>query len=237
MRARDVMQRGVKTVAPETSIEQAVHLMLALRISGLPVVNDAGSVVGMLSEGDLIRRVELGTTLKIPAWQAWFASSDPQARAYVRSHARKVEEVMTTPVVSVSPDTELSEVVALMESRRIKRVPVIESGRLVGILTRSDLIRALSSLLPKRDTQPVADAELRRRVLVELAKQRWAPRFSVDVKVENGIAELRGVITDEGERAAMRVLAENVPGVRGVVDHLVWVEKVSGIAMENPVNG
>jgi CBS domain-containing protein len=237
MKALDVMQRDVKTVSAETPIEQAVQLMVTRRISGLPVVDSGGTVVGILSEGDLIRRVELGTELKIPAWQAWFTGPGPEARTYARSHARKVGEVMTKPVVSVSPDTELSEVIALMESRRIKRVPVIESGRLVGILTRSDLLRALGSILPRVDTQAVADAELRRRILAELGRQRWAPRFALDLRVENGVVELRGLITDERERAAMRVLAENVAGVRGVVDHLLWIEKGSGIAMPNTNSG
>jgi CBS domain-containing protein len=234
MRALDVMQRDVKTVTPGTSIARAVHLMITLRISGMPVVNSAGEVVGILSEGDLIRRVELGTDLKIPAWQAWFVGPEPGARAYIRSHALKVGEVMTAPVVSVSPDTELSEVVALMESRRIKRVPVIARNRLVGILTRSDLLRALERLLPSLDTPPVADAELRRRLLAELGGQQWTPRFSIDVRVENGVVELRGVVTNERERAAMCVLAESVPGVREVVDHLLWVEQVSGAPMPNP---
>jgi CBS domain-containing protein len=161
MKALDVMQRQVVTVTAEASIKDAVHLMTAHRISGLPVVDVHGSVVGILSEGDLLRRVELGTELRLPVWRAWFADAGRIAADYVRSHGRKVGEVMTVPAICVTPETELSEVVALMESRRIKRVPVIRDGLLAGIVTRSDLIRALGQLLPKADTRPAADAELR----------------------------------------------------------------------------
>lgn len=232
MKALEIMRREVWTVTPGTPVEDAVHLMVAHRISGLPVIGATGELVGILSEGDLLRRVEMGTDLRIPRWRAWLSGPGPEARAYVRSHACKVEDVMTTPVISVSPETDLSEVVALMESRRIKRVPVLENGRLVGILSRADLVRALEQLLPKVNTQPVADAELRQRVLAEIGKQHWAPRSGIDVRVENAVAELRGIITDESERAALRVLAENVPGIKRVVDQLVWVEAASGILME-----
>jgi CBS domain-containing protein len=233
MNALDVMQREVITATPDMAIEDAVRLMVAHRISGLPVVNTAGAVVGILSEGDLLRRAELGTERSTSAWRAWLAGPGRDARDYVHSNARKVEEAMTSPVISVTPETPLSDIVALMESRRIRRVPVLEDDRLVGIVTRADLVRALQRLLPKLQSQPVADAELRRRLIDSLAKQRWASR-AMDVRVENGVAELVGIITNPAEREAARVLAENTPGVRGVIDHLLWVESTSGIALEKP---
>lgn len=233
MKAREVMQRDVATVTPETSLGEAIELMLARRISGLPVVDAAGAVIGILTEGDLLRRVETGTQLRVPGWRAWLAGPGRGASDYVRTHARKVGEVMTQPVVTVEGGTALSEIVALMESRGIKRIPVLEAGRLAGIVSRADLLRVLGRLLPAAGTQAVADAELRRRVLAELDKQRWAPRSYLDVNVENGVAELVGLITDAREREAMRVLAENVPGVRGVVDHLTWIEPYSGIILES----
>lgn len=232
MKASDIMQRELITATVETAIDDAVRLMVRHRISGLPVVDGTGAVVGILSEGDLLRRTELGTEASVPAWIGWLAGQGRAAREYVRGHARKVGEVMTAPAITVARQTEVAEVVALMESRRIKRVAVVQGGRLVGILTRSDLMRALESLLPKMDTGPVADAELRRRLLSSLRQQRWAPRASVDVKVENGVAELLGVITDEQIREAMRVLFENTPGVRSVVDHLIWIEPMSGIPLD-----
>lgn len=226
------MQRELITTTAETAINDAVRLMVVNRISGLPVVDSSGTVVGILSEGDLLRRTELGTKARVAAWIGWLAGQGRAAREYVREHARKVGDIMSTPVITVTPQTGLAEIVALMESRRIKRVPVVQSGRLVGILTRSDLMRALESLLPKMDTRPVADAELRRRLLASLRQQRWAPRGSIDVKVENGVAELLGVITDERTRDAARVLFENTPGVRGVVDHLTWIEPMSGVPID-----
>jgi CBS domain-containing protein len=231
MRALDVMQRNPITVTPEMPIEDAVRRMISHGISGLPVIDATGAVVGILSEGDLLRRVELGTEAKVPTWVRWLAEGRA-AHAYARSHARKVGEVMTAPVVSVTPETDLAEVAALMESRRIKRLPVLQDGRLIGIITRLDLVRALEQLLPRVDTQPVADAELRRRLLASLAEKSWAPRTSFDVKVEDGVVELLGAVTDERQRLALRVLAENTAGVRRVVDHLVWVEPMSGIALD-----
>jgi CBS domain-containing protein len=232
VKALDIMQRELITTTAETAIDDAVRLMVRNRISGLPVVDATGAVVGILSEGDLLRRTELGTEASVPAWIGWLAGQGRAAREYVREHARKVGEVMTVPVTTVTPHTELAEVVALMESRRIKRVPVVEGGRLVGMLTRCDLMRALESLLPKLDTRPVADAKLRLRLLASLREQRWAPRGSVDVKVVDGVVELLGVITDERTRQATQVLAENTPGVRAVVDHLIWIEPMSGVPID-----
>lgn len=229
MKAVDVMQREVVTATPEMPIDDAVHLMIGHRISALPVLDSAGQLVGILSEADLLRRTELGTAQLSPTWRAWLVGPGREAHDYVLSHARLVREVMTVPVISVTPQTPLSEVVALMESRRIRRVPVLEDDRLVGILTRFDLVRALQRLLPKVDTQPVADDELRGRLLDSLKAQRWTPRNSFDVRVENGVVELIGVVTDPREREAARVLAENTPGVRGVVDHLLWVDAMSGL--------
>lgn len=226
------MQSRLITATPEMPIEEAVHLMTTHHISGLPVVDSTGAVAGMLSESDLLRRTELGTAERWPAWRAWLAGRGRAARDYVRSHARRVGELMTAPVVSVTPQTDLAEVVALMESRRIKRVAVIHESRLVGILTRSDVIRALASLLPKADTSPIADADLRRRLLASLREQSWSPRASFDVKVVNGVVELLGVVTDERTREATRVLVENTPGVKAVTDHLIWIEPMSGAPVD-----
>lgn len=232
MKASDVMQRELITAKADMTIDDAVRLMVANRISGLPVVDAAGGVVGILSEGDLLRRTELGTEARTSTWIGWLAGQGRAAREYVREHARKVGEVMTAPVITVTPQTALAEVVALMESRRIKRAPVVQNGRLVGMLTRADLVRALESLLPTPDTRSVADAELRRRLLASLREQRWGPRVSFDVKVENGVAELLGVITDERAREATRVLVENTPGIRAVVDHLIWIDPMSGVPID-----
>lgn len=236
MKASDVMQREVITVTPETRVEEALRLMARHRISGLPVVDATGAPVGILSEGDLLRRVELGTETRLSAWRAWLAGPGREAGNYARSHARQVSEVMTGSLTCVTPDTDLADVVALMESRRIKRIPVLENGRIAGIITRADLVRALESLLPRGDTAPVADAEIRRRVLASLAEQAWARHLPLEVKVRNGMVELEGVVTDGRERDGIRVLAENTPGVQGVIDHLAWIEAMSGIPVDPPMD-
>lgn len=232
MKALDVMQRDPITARVDTAIDDAVRLMVTNRISGLPVIDAAGAVVGVVSEGDLLRRTELGTEATAPAWIGWLTGQGRTAREYVRAHARKVGEIMTVPAVTVTPQTELTEVVAIMESRHIKRLPVVQDGRLVGLLTRSDLVRALETLLPKADSRPVADVELRRRLLASLSRQKWAPRTFFDVKVVNGVAELLGAVTDERIREATLVLAENTPGIRAVVDHLTWIDPMSGVPID-----
>jgi CBS domain-containing protein len=235
MKASEVMRKEIVTVTPRTAISDAVRLMLDHRISGLPVIDESGAVAGMVTEGDLLRRVELGTEKRVPAWRAWLMASGRDARDFVLSHGRQVGEIMTAPVAWVAPDADLTEVVALMESRRIKRVPVLDGGRLVGMVARADLLRALELLLPRAAVSPVADAELRHQVLASLEAQPWVRGdTSVDVRVRSGIVELVGVVTDQRERAAIRVVAENTPGVRGVVDHVLWVEGLSGLPVDPP---
>ena len=235
MKASEVMRKEIVTVTPRTAISDAVRLMLDHRISGLPVIDESGAVAGMVTEGDLLRQVELGTEKRVPAWRAWLMASGRDARDFVLSHGRQVGEIMTAPVVWVAPDADLTEVVALMESHRIKRVPVLDGGRLVGMVARADLLRALELLLPRAAVSPVADAELRHRVLTSLEAQPWVRGdTSVEVRVKDGIVELAGVVTDQRERAAIRVVAENTPGVRGVVDHVLWVEGLSGLPVDPP---
>ena len=234
MKVSDVMTRTPVTTGPDESLEDAVNLMLKTRVSGLPVVDAKGAVVGILTEGDLLRRVELGTARHPAGWLATFLAPGRAARDYIRTHGRKVGEIMTTDVVSASADTPLSEVVALMETQQIKRLPVLEKGRLIGIVSRADLLRALTRLLPDRCVVATSDVELRKRVLAEVAKHPWAPRANVDATVEDGVVELRGAVTDDQERVGLRVVAENTPGVRAVHDRLIWVEAVSGTVIEAP---
>jgi CBS domain-containing protein len=230
MNVADVMTRTAITVTPETTIEAAARLLLEHRISGLPVVDPGGAVVGVVTEGDLLRRIETGTERRHSGWLEFLIAPGRLAEEYAHANARRVGEVMTTDVVAVTPEEPLAEVVRLMERHHIKRLPVIENGRLVGIVSRANLVQALLDNLPKPAGKAAAgDAEIRERILAEIAKQPWGPRASVDVRVAGGIVELYGSITDERERAALQVLAENAPGVKAVEDHLVWVEPVSGL--------
>ena len=154
---------------------------------------------------------------------------------YVKTHGRRVEEVMTREVVSVGPETAVAELVQLMERRHIKRLPVLDGDRLVGIVSRADLMGALAQILDRGETPVSGDEAIRERVVAELEKaQGWAPRSGVSVTVRNGVVELNGAIFEEKERAALRVAAENVPGVKGIEDRLVWVEPVSGTVIEPP---
>lgn len=227
MKASDVMTRQVVTVPGKASLEDAARLMVQHRISGLPVVNDRGGVKGMITEGDLMRRAEIGTAARA-SWLATFLSAGRVAQDYVRSHARKVDELIDGEVISVTPETSLAEVVAIMESRRVKRLPVIDAGQLVGIVARADLVNALMKLLPGGGDAPaVTDAQIRARFLREVDAQRWTG-VAVECQVRDAVIELRGMITDERLRPALRVIAENTAGARGIRDHLICIEPISG---------
>lgn len=231
MNAGDIMTQSTVSVDPDDFLAHAVELMLKRRISGLPVVDNTGALVGILTEGDLLRRVELGTQKRRPRWIEFLIGPGRLASEYVSAAGRKVHEVMTTPVQTVAEDTPLAEVVKIMESRQIKRVPVVRDGQVVGIVSRANLLRALVTFA--RDTKPtnVSDASIRQQLLAELAKQSWAPVALVDVIVRNGVVHLWGTLTEERQRQGIRVLAENTPGVKRVEDHLVWIEPISGIVV------
>ncbi|HEU0154510.1 MAG TPA: CBS domain-containing protein [Stellaceae bacterium] len=234
MNASEVMSRAPITVGRDASVREAIRLMLDNRVSGLPVVGEAGELLGILTEGDLLRRSETGTERRHRSWLDYLLGPGRMADEYVRSHGRKVDEIMTHEVVSVGGDASLAEIVELMERRHIKRVPVVEREILIGIVSRADLIAALGRALDREVSAVVGDDDIRERVLAELGKVPWAPRTGLSVTVENGVVELNGVIFDEKEREALRVAAENVPGVKAVEDRLVWVEPVSGTVIEPP---
>ena len=234
MNASDVMTRNILSVRPDAVIAEAIRLMLDNRISGLPVLDETGRLVGILTEGDLLRRGETGTERHRPRWLEILMGPGRLAEEYVRTHGRRIAEVMTRDPVSVSPDTPLAEIVALMERHRIKRVPVLDGDAPVGILSRADLLRGLAGALAEAPVAAASDEEIHERILAELARAAWVPRDGISITVENGIVDLNGVILDEKEREAVRVAAENVPGVKAVEDHLVWVEPVSGTVIDAP---
>jgi CBS domain-containing protein len=237
MKATDVMSRDIVSVGPAATIAEAIRLMLGNQISGLPVIDAAGKLVGILTEGDLLRRSETGTERQRPRWLKILMGPGRLADEYVRTHGRRVEEIMTRDLVSVTPDTPLDEVVALMERRRIKRVPVLDGDQPIGIVSRADLLCALGRTLEEQSTAPVDDEAIRARILAELARVSWVPRDGLTITVSDGVVGLDGVILEEKEREALRVAAENVPGVKAVEDRLVWVEPVSGTIIEAPQSG
>jgi CBS domain-containing protein len=227
MKAHDVMTWGAITVEPEASVTCAVQLMLQNKISGLPVVDDNGQLVGMVTEGDFLRRGELGTQRQRPRWLEFLLGPGKLATEYVRASGQKVAKIMTPEPKTITPETPLEEVVGLMERHRIKRLPVVQDGKLVGIVSRANLLHALASVA--REVRPAAgdDAVIREQILAECAKQPWATR--INVVVRDGAVGLWGVITDERAREAFVVAAENVPGVKAVHDHLAWIEPTSGM--------
>ena len=231
MLAGDVMTRDVIAIASDATAMQAAALMLKHEISGLPVVDSDGTLVGMVTEGDFLRRSELGTQRRRPRWLEFLIGPGRLASDYVHACGRKITDIMTTEPCSATEWTPLAEIVQLMERHRIKRVPVVCGRRLVGIVTRADLLRAYAS--HSADVEPVTtdDATIRKRVIAELAAQAWAPLAQIDVHVHGGVIELRGSITDERQRQAAMVAAENVPGVKAVRDRLVWIEPISGMTV------
>jgi CBS domain-containing protein len=233
MQVRDVMTARVISIDSAAPVMQAIQLMLQNRISGLPVVDKNGALVGMVTEGDFLRRGEIGTERHRNRWLEFLVGPGRLADEYVHSRGRKVEEVMTREPITATEDTPLEEVVRQMERHRIKRLPVVRDGKLVGIVTRANIMHALVSLATETKTAPAPgdDAAIRRQFLDECAKQSWAPMTNVVVR--NGVVELWGAITDEREREAIIVAAENVPGVKTVHDHLVWVEPNSGFVLES----
>jgi len=234
MKASDVMTSPVKTVGPRDTIRTAIETMLAMHVSGLPVVDAEGRLVGMLSEGDLMRRAELGTEKQRPRWMEFLVGPGRSASDYVQTHGRYIEEVMTADPIVVEADTPLEEVVGVMEHRRIKRVPVVRDGRLIGIVTRSDLLASLLAAEKATVAMPGNDAAIRTAILAELQKRAWVPPASIRIEVVDGAVTLAGTILDERERDALRVAAENVPGVKAVHDELVWVDPNSGAYLGPP---
>jgi CBS domain-containing protein len=234
MKVSDVMTRTPVTTSPDASIEDAANLMVRTRVSGLPVVDAKGVVVGMITEGDLLRRVELGTAGREGGWLVSLLAPGRAALDFVHEHGQRVREVMTSDVISTCEDAPLSEVVELMQAQQIKRLPVLRKGDLVGVISRADLLRALALLLSERRVIEISDVELRKRVLAEIEQHPWARRVNVDATVEDGIVELRGAVTDDRERLGLRVIAENTPGVKGVHDTLIWVDPMSGTIIEAP---
>jgi len=224
----------VETTRPDATVREAVQSMIRRGISGLPVVDNAGRLVGIVTEGDFLRRAEIGTERRHPRWLEFLLGPGRLANEYVHSHGRKVEEVMTRGVITVSPETPLQDVVRIMERQRIKRVPVVSDGKIVGIISRANLIQALARLADEAQESSGDDETIRTRILADLEKEAWSPGFSINVIVRNGVAEIWGTIFDERERGAVRVVAENVPGITGVKDHRILIEPISGMVFGSP---
>ncbi len=221
MNAADIMTRDTATVTPETPVPDLVRMLLARGISGAPVVDKDGMLVGMVTEGDLVRRAELGTERKRGAWAAFFTGTAVLAREYVRSHGLTVSDVMTQGAVAVTPDTALNEIADLMEGRRIRRVPVVQDGKVVGIVSRANLLRAWASLSGEAKPASADDTAIRDALLAELSHQAWSRRPENSVVVDAGVVHLWGLAGTEEEKRALELAATRTPGVKSVESHIV----------------
>jgi CBS domain-containing protein len=230
----DVMTRNCITIAPDATVEEAVNLMLSRHISGLFVVDKADDLVGVITEGDLLRRDELGTQRNRPWWLRLLASPARQAADFTKANGRHVRDVMTEDVLSIAEDSALEDVVSMMESNRIKRLPVTAGGKVVGVVSRSDLLRALIGRA--RTSEPLAtdDRTIRTAILNALEAQSWAPMTTLNVTVANAVVDIWGTITNEEERRAICVVVENTQGVKAVHDHLVYIEPYTGTVIDAP---
>lgn len=232
MRAHQIMTRRVITVATGASIVEAANTMLQNHISGLPVVDEMGKLVGIISQGDFIRRAEIGTQLKRGRWLKLLLGPGRVASDFVHERGRKVGEIMTLDPCTVTEDATLDDVVGLMEQNNVKRLPVVRGDQLVGIVTRSNLLQAVAELAREVPDPTADDDHIRNRIITSIEKADWAP-FGLGVIVRNGNVHLSGVITNERSRQAAIVAAENVSGVKKVHDHLCWVEPSSGIYLNS----
>jgi CBS domain-containing protein len=233
MRAHQIMTRSVITVTPKTTIVDAANLMLQRHVSGLPVVDTNGKLVGIVSEGDFIRRSEIGTGRKRGRWLRFILGPGKSASDFVHEHGRKVSEVMTKSPLTITEDTALADIVEMMERNNVKRLPVVRDDKVVGIVSRANLLQAVASLAREVPDPTAEDDHIRIRIVDALEKHDWCP-FGLNVVVRDGVAHLSGVITEEHARQAAVVAAENVEGVKTVHDHLCWVDAMSGVYLNSP---
>jgi CBS domain-containing protein len=220
MKARDVMVSPVISVKPSCTVKEVAQTLLERRISAAPVVDDKGKLVGIVSEGDLMHRAEIGTERRHSWWLRVLTGDDALAAEYTKAHARTVADVMTRDVITTSPDTPLHEIAALLERHSIKRVPIVRDGELVGIVSRANLLQALASSGKDLDI-PLSDTAIRERILAHLNNQPWAHTLLLNITVNGGVVDLWGITASDAERKAIRVAAESSPGVTAVNDHLV----------------
>ena len=231
MKVAEIMTANVIQVEPETPITEAIWLMLKHQVSGLPVVQKDGKLVGIVTEGDFLRRSEIGTQPKRSRWLQFLIGPGKLADEYVHMNSRKVGDVMTRSPQVVNEGATLSEAVEIMERFHVKRLPVMRGRQLIGIVSRANFLRGLASVAREIPASKPEDAAIRDKIRAELDSQRWALSGSIEVVVRDGIVDLWGTIIDERTRPALIVAAENIPGVKAVRDHLAWIEVFSGVVI------
>lgn len=220
MHAFDIMTSPVVTAGPNATVLEIVKLMLENRISALPILNREGMLIGLVSEGDLIRRSEIGARDYKSWWLSAIGGSITLAEEFVKSHGVKASEIMTEDVVTIGPDTRLWEIASTLEKKKIKRVPVMQDGKLVGIVSRANLLQALAAQQESRPVQPSAsDRAIREALMLSLENEPWSDTSHLNVVVIDGVVHYWGLVSSQAQSKALQVAAENVPGVTDVVDH------------------
>jgi CBS domain-containing protein len=228
MNASDIMTSPVITVGPDTAVRHIAGLLYKHRISAVPVMEN-GRLAGIVSEADLLHRHEIGTegTVRSGSWWLQLLTADRSVAEYVRSHATRARDIMTQDVVSVAPDTPVAHIATLLEKRGVKRVPVLQGGQLVGIVSRSNLVQALAAKGRAMNVGNSSDGAIHAQLRAELERRSWWRSMTSNVVVTDGIVHYFGTIDSEDQRQAARVAAENVPGVRAVQDHRIPIAAVS----------
>jgi CBS domain-containing protein len=220
MKARDVMVTSVISVGPDLPVQAVANTLVKNNISGVPVISHDGKLLGIVSEGDLLRRVETHTERRRSWWLDMISSNRNLAAEFVKTHGLTAKDVMTSRVVTTGPDTPLHEIADLMENHGVKRIPIVENGRVVGIVSRANLIQALASGIREVEEEEAgSDESLREAVVTRLKGQPWGTAL-VNVIVRDAVVDLWGVADSEEEKNAIRIAAETTPGVRAVNDNL-----------------
>ncbi len=228
MKASDIMVTEVVTTKPEANVQDVAEIMLTNRISAVPVLDSAGKIVGIVSEGDLLRRGEAGTEHERAWWLKLLMGREIMAAEYVKEHSRKVADVMTHGIITAAPDTPVAEIATLLERHRIKRVPIVSGGKLVGIVSRANLIQALAAQRNKAaPTHPVSDTALREKLMARLKSEPWVRPTFVNLTVTDGNVDVWGIVDSPSEKQALRVAMEVTPGVKAVSDNVI-VRPVAG---------
>lgn len=221
MKARDVMVSPVITIGENDTVRDVAKLLVARRVSAVPVLDHTGQLAGIVSEADLLHRTETGTERPASWWLSVISGERALAAEYVKSHATRVKDIMTRKVYTAHPDTPLSEIADLFEENNIKHVPIVNAANdLVGIVSRANIIQAFASARPTLEIS-APDAMIRERLIAELKKHSWSHLYKLNVTVTNGVVDLWGIAESEAERKAIRVAAESTPGVSAVNDHLI----------------
>jgi len=231
MRAKDIMTENIVCVNVKETVFAAAELLLGSGVSAAPVVNDQGNVLGIVSEADLIHRAEIETALQPGLVRRLLGTEATAARDYVASHTRKIADVMTREVVTASDEATLGELVELIEKHRVKRIPIVRDNKLVGIVSRANILGALLSREPEGSVGAPDDKQLRQAVVEAFDKQAWKSRWPVNVVVSDGVVHLWGFVGGEDVRKAYRVAAENVPGVKKVRSHLRSIPATVGMGV------